>query len=350
MRKISPSLFALIQILNNLEVHSGESLSEKLGISRNAIWKHIQQLVKYQVPLKTARGQGYQLLEPLMLLDQSKIERILSPEKLPISIHYLEIYGSISSTNDQVRAFKKPQMDQIQCCLAEHQTQGRGRFDRAWVSPFGKNMMLSLRLFLGKDMSSLGGISLCMSLAILNALKELGILNIVAQSGGRLGCKWPNDILYFSDPDSPAQKLAGILIEAFAEGHGMTELVVGVGLNINMTREISGESTTQISQAWTSLQEMTGKIQDRSIIVGVLLKHLRQILNRFMEEGFESISQEWSRFDLLLNQSIHLKIGDKVISGIARGVDSSGHLRIEDLTGTGNIKTYSAGEASVVRV
>jgi BirA family biotin operon repressor/biotin-[acetyl-CoA-carboxylase] ligase len=358
MQRISPTLFSLIKVLNNLEIHSGESLGRILNISRNAVWKHINQLIKYQVPIKSWAGRGYQLLEPLILLDKLEIKKILDKENEDNSDLYIEIFGSIPSTNDQVKTQVKTQVrensvgnspsnfNEIQCCLAEHQTQGRGRFDRTWVSPFGKNLMLSAKILINKDMSSLGGISLCISLAILKALQELGIFDFA----GRLGCKWPNDILYVPPNNSQyvqyaeAQKLSGVLIEAFAEGHGVTELIIGIGLNINMPEEAEN-LIKKISQPWTSLQKITGKLQDRSQVSALVIKNLKQVLKQFLEFGFESFQEEWSKYDLLLDKKISLKIGDQEVSGISRGVDAFGHLKIEDEYG--KIKGYSSGEASV---
>jgi BirA family biotin operon repressor/biotin-[acetyl-CoA-carboxylase] ligase len=359
MNRISPTLFNLIKILNDLESHSGEALGEVLNISRNAVWKHINQLIKYGIGIRSQRSIGYQLNEPVILLEKAKIqffqnsssafvsplvgetglwrqlkdregltfqERPLNPEN-PIVPGEIEIFGSISSTNDQVRSLPKPKVGELQCCLAEHQTQGRGRFERVWVSPFGANLMLSARVFINQDMSSLGGLSLCISLAILETLKFFKI-------DGAL-CKWPNDILY------QGEKLAGVLIEAYAENYGATELVIGIGLNITML-DVKAEA---FSKPWTSMQKILGSVQERSQIAGVLIRNLSFYLGKFMTQGFESFQEEWAKYDLLKEKMTTLSIGDNKISGIARGVNSSGHLLLEHADKS--LKAYSAGEASV---
>ena len=325
MQRISPTLFQLVNQLNNLQIHSGESLAKTLKISRNAVWKHIQQLLKYDIDVSSLHGQGYQLKEPLNLLESIQFSSLLVAPG--ISIQQIEIYGSIASTNDEVRALPKPRENHLVFCLAEHQTQGRGRFERKWISPFGKNIMLSARVFLNKDMSSLGGLSLAISLAIRKTIEDLGI------PGAR--CKWPNDI-YYCD-----KKLSGVLIEAYAESHGLTELVIGIGLNVNMVHSTKTES---IGKPWTSFQEITSMPHSRTKIALKLIENLSAYLKRFLDHSFENFSDEWKTHDFLKDQFIRLKIGNDEISGVARGTDSLGHLKMED--SEGKIKTYSAGEAS----
>ncbi len=326
MKKISPILFRLVSFLNDLEIHSGESLAKATGISRNAVWKHIQQLLKYELPIESFSGKGYRLKEPLNLLDLSALLAFQKNHNEGLPIHEIRIYGSIASSNDEVRILPRPPENYLQCCFAEHQTQGRGRFDRKWVSPFGKNLMLSIRLLINRDMSTLGGLSLVVSLAIRQTLENIGIHGAC--------CKWPNDI-YYGD-----KKLSGVLIEAYAESYGLTELVIGIGLNVNMTHQ----TVEDIEKPWTSLQEISSKLQDRSTVGIALIRNLSAYLARFLEKGFEDFQAEWAGVDYLKDQFIHLKIGAQAISGLVTGIDHLGHLKL--LESSGQIKSYSAGEAS----
>ena len=294
----------------------------------------------------------------LVLLEKSKIEAELSAYFSTSSrdlfpVETLEIHESISSTNDQVRLLPKAKIEEIQCCFAEHQTQGRGRFQRVWTSPFGVNLMFSARIRVAKDMTALAGLSLCVGLSVLHTLKSFGISEAL--------CKWPNDIWV------SGEKLGGILIEAYFEKEPhetqkidnlkgtdlkiselkftelkITELIIGIGLNINQL-----EGDPSVNRPWTSMRKITGNLQDRNQIAAELIKNLSFYLKKFMEKGFEGFQEEWVKNDYLQGKSLTLLLGNKEISGIARGVNLSGHLLLEHSDGV--VQAYPAGEVSIKR-
>ena len=321
MKKLAPAFKNLVKILNEGGSHSGNDLSHALSISRNAVWKHIQQLIKCGLPVESSHGQGYQLLSPLILLDEPAIRSAGDlPEALPI-----EIFASIPSTNDAVR--DSPSPHPLQFCLAEHQSQGRGRFGRSWISPFGANIMLSAKWTIARDISTLAGFSLVVSLALRAALAEYGVPDLYI--------KWPNDIVYHS------QKLAGILIEIKAESHGALDVIIGIGLNVNLPDSIQSE----IDRPITSIRHILPGYHDRNRIAGLIIKNLATTIQTFDQHGFAYFRDEWALHDALLDQSIHLMNGDERIEAIARGVNESGHLVVQDQTGA--LRAFSAGEVSL---
>ncbi|NNM59820.1 MAG: biotin--[acetyl-CoA-carboxylase] ligase, partial [Legionellales bacterium] len=238
MKKLSPTLKNIVKLLNDGHYHSGEALGEHLMISRNAVWKNMKQLTELGVELETIPSKGYCMKHPLILLDSKQISQYIEPHPT-LKINQWDIFGSIDSTSDYFRS--QAPRDGLHVCLAEHQTAGRGRFGRAWHSPFGANIYLSCRWPLNQDASNLGGLSLVISLAIVAALSEYGI------SG--LSIKWPNDILW------QGKKLAGVLVELQAESHGLTQIIIGIGINVNMKRL----PTPEINQAWVSLDSIVDR-------------------------------------------------------------------------------------------
>jgi BirA family biotin operon repressor/biotin-[acetyl-CoA-carboxylase] ligase len=167
------------------------------------------------------------------------------------------------------------------------------------------------------------------SLAVRKALESFGLFS--AQ------CKWPNDIYV------EGKKLAGILVEAYGESHGLTELVIGIGLNVNMIE--GGEEASGIEKPWISMQELLFLPQNRSAVARELIGVVSLYLSRFLEQGFDDFIEEWSVSDALVNEFITLKIGSQEIIGIARGINPLGHLKIE--ASDGKIMSFSSGEASV---
>lgn len=258
-----------------------------------------------------------------MMLSESEIKKHLSCPEDFIALHLLE---STSSTNDYFK--NKPKINKVEFCFTEEQTNGRGRLGRTWYSPASTNIMMSCRWILPVNVNNLNGLSSCISLALVDALKKLNI-NI-----SELRCKWPND-LYYQD-----KKLAGILIELYTENGKISEAIIGIGLNVNM------DSSPLIEKPWTSLQNISGFSQDRNYIAALLINSLYRYLQRFAEKGFLDFQQEWQLYDYLKGKAVTVSIGQKIISGMACGVDLSGHLLVE--TDFGKIIACFSGEASLI--
>lgn len=327
MKSLSLSLKKLVNILNDGEFHSGAFLGKTLNISRNAIWKHINQLAKYGIHIESAQSKGYRLNQPLILLQSNLIKKNtdysgkLYPDKI-------EILGSIPSTNDYLKHYRNTGTDTVSICLAEHQSAGKGRFGRSWHSPFGSNIYLSCGWRISKDVSKLSGLSLVIALSVIKALEQYGLKN-------NLAIKWPNDILWDD------KKLAGILTEISAESHSVTQVIIGIGLNVNMP--VVGKD--EIDRPFASLNNILNAPQDRNIIAGLLITHLLQSLEKFDEYGFTGFMKQWKQYDYLLNKKTTLSVGKIHVKGTGAGIDEQGHLLLRD--SHGEIKKYSAGEASL---
>lgn len=258
----------------------------------------------------------------MILLDETEIRSYL--QDFPIDLEIM-ILKSTPSTNDYFKNHTKKPF--LQFCFTEHQTQGRGRFGRSWIAPFGVNIMFSCRFVIEQNSNHLAGLSLCTGLAVLTALEEFGIEGI--------SCKWPNDILYHQ------QKLAGILIEIQAQRQDQTEVIIGIGLNVNMDKAMLRE----INRPVTSLQVITGIPQNRNKIAALLIQNLCTYLERFRHKGFTDFQEEWNKRDALTGKTIALKSGNDLITGIAAGVDAFGNLLLQ--FESGEIKAYCAGEVTL---
>lgn len=324
--KIKPcneKLVQLVKLLNDGQYHDGNVLGQTMDVTRSAIWKMIKKLEQYGIAIHSIQSNGYALSEPLILLDYELIKKTLSYD---IELVVLE---SISSTNDYFKLSGKDQTMLIQCCLAEHQTQARGRLNRVWHSPFGKNIYLSCYYPFQQDISELAGLSLVVSLAVLATLRALGFNDGVV--------KWPNDILYHG------KKIAGILIDVEAESHGVSLATIGIGLNVNMT---SADNPT-IDQSWTSLHEECDVALDRNHVSILLIQNLLEYVSRFEQQGFSIFAEEWEKFDGLIKKIVTLDYLRQQISGKVVGINPKGHLLIQLLDG--NVRAFSSGEVSLLK-
>ncbi|PSU31225.1 bifunctional biotin--[acetyl-CoA-carboxylase] ligase/biotin operon repressor BirA [Photobacterium lutimaris] len=309
---------ALIAQLADGQFHSGEALGETLGISRAAVSKHIKVLRTWGIDIFRLQGKGYSLAEKLELLD---CDKILAQVKCPS----LQLIPVIDSTNqyllDRVGAMPKGA-----CCLAEYQQAGRGRRGRQWLSPFGSNLYLSMYWRLDAGIAAAMGLSLVVGVAIAEALESLGA------DGIRV--KWPND-LYYQD-----RKLAGILVEMSGQTGEAAHLVIGMGINIAMP-ESEGEA---IEQSWTNLTEACDTLPDRNTLAATLINRLYDALSDYEESGMDGFATRWNRLDNFLDRPVKLLMGNRVVEGIARGINSQGALLLETEEG---VTPYLGGEISL---
>lgn len=323
----------LLHLLSDGEFHSGAKLGETLGLTRSAIWKLIQQCPPLNIEVESITGKGYRIPGGLSLLNKEKIQegiRKLSPQPT------LELFDSISSTQDYLhdyvsatleKPFNFPNQTPI-CCLAERQTKGRGRRGKEWVSPFARNLYLSLLWHFPRDFSELGGLSLMTALVVLETLHTLGVSD--------LGIKWPNDILW-----KEKQKIAGILIDMSGETHHASRAMIGIGLNV-CTPKILGEI---ITQPWADLFQILNRSVDRNQLTIVLLEKLINHLNSFQTQGFAPFKKGWEQFDLSFGREVTISLHNETITGTGRGINEQGLFQME--LSTGKIRSFASGEVSL---
>ena len=316
--------YALLTQLNDCQFHSGEALAKKLGVTRAAVWKHLQSLQsRFGIELHALSGKGYRLPAPIELLNKTHIESELKNDFRDLRV---ETFLSIESTNQYLLNKVAHGENGLCVVLAEHQTAGRGRRGRDWVSPFGANLYLSLLYQIKQPAQGLMGLSLAIAIAISRALSEL--VNIDVQ------LKWPNDILY------QHKKLCGILLELQGEGFGPAEVVAGIGLNVRL----SGEDKKQISQPSISLEEIVGGKIPRNLLASAVIRNVLSVLKTFEQTGLSGFLAEWRRRDAFMDQPVSIQLGNKSIAGINRGIDEHGALLIET---DGQIQRYYSGEISL---
>jgi BirA family biotin operon repressor/biotin-[acetyl-CoA-carboxylase] ligase len=323
IKKLTSGLVDLITILNDGEYHDGTTIGDALHITRSAVWKAIKKLEGYKIKIHSVKGKGYILSEPLILLNQKIIKKGITHKNIN-----LQLFETIPSTNDYLKSIGNS--NKISICIAEQQTQGKGRLHRNWHSPFAQNIYLSCSYPFQKDLSELPGLSLVVSLAIAKILKTVGLST-------HLNVKWPNDILY------DHKKLSGNLIEILAESNGISLATIGIGINVNMLTD----GHHDISQPWTSLSKITNHYMDRNVLCISLINQLIDHLQLFDSNGLSSFIAEWNQMDYLKKKNIALKNGNKIIHGKAMGIDEQGHLILE--LKNGSTQAFSSGDTSVMK-
>lgn len=309
----------LVFLLSDGQFHSGSDLGRALGVSRSAVWKSLSALSGFGLELESVKGRGYRLVRPLELLDRDRILAFVEPDiGGRVSLH---VKAVVDSTNSSVGGICNDG-HRYTVLLAEKQEAGRGRRGRCWVSPFARNIYMSVRFELQGGPEALAGLSLVAGLAVADALKSSAIPG--------LALKWPNDVLV------EGRKLAGILVELQGEATTGWTVVVGVGLNHSMEE---GDAVA-IDQPWASLDHYSGV--GRNQCAALLISSLIFKLEEFRQGGFAPFLESWMALDYFKGQTVEALDGG--ILGSARGVDIAGNLLVETASG---LESVNAGEVSV---
>ena len=213
-------------------------------------------------------------------------------------------------------------------CVAEHQSAGRGRRGRAWVSPFGQSIFFSLGWGFDLPLARLSGLSLAVGVAVARFFSQIGVFNH--------GLKWPNDVLI------EGKKIAGILVEAGGEMDGPTRAVIGVGINL----KLQAGMMQSVDQPWTDLYSELEVLPDRNQMVADLLEELISACLRYQEQGLQTFLTEWREYDRHYGQKVVLNKDGRLLRGRYLGLDSDGGLILDAPEGR---SVHHAGEVSMRR-
>ena len=316
----------LLRQLADGRFHSGQQLAQALGVTRSAVWKQIQKLESdFGLEISAVRGRGYRLSAPLEFLDVESIRDELGEVALE-SLESMRLLASTGSTNSCASADLPTEIGCARVWLAEHQTEGRGRRGRQWVSAFGENLYVSMAWRFEMPMSELAGLSLMVGVVVAEVLADLGL------EGHSL--KWPNDVLV------GGRKLCGILVEVSGEVDGPSAAVLGIGVNFRLPKA----QGAMIDQPWVDLSQLGSLPISRNKMAGLLIDRLIPACRLFSRDRLTPFLGRWALFDGLNGQSVRIIRGSQSIEGVYCGVASSGAMVLEEGSGRSE---YYAGEVSL---
>lgn len=325
-------LLQVLQILADGQRYTSTQLIRLLGITLVELEQTIKTLINYGIKFHPAAPYHYQLSERIELLDRQRILMALSPA-IRGKLGHLEILSEIDSTNRYL--LEQDYGGQMIACLAEYQTAGRGQQGRVWVSPYGSGLCLSVKYCYEGLNYALSGLTIALAVSVGQILREIGV------SGIQL--KWPNDVIW------QGQKLAGILLENRTLANQVGEVVMGIGINVNMPYV----ETRLITQPWTDLQSALGKTFSRNQLATLLIEQCMTACYQYFNYGLNPFIPAWQSFDMVYGKSITLTIpanksehNPQFFTGIACGIDETGALLVQ----VGNHKQrYLYGEVSIRR-
>lgn len=214
----------LLELAQTQDFVSGASIAEKLGITRAAVWKLVDSLRAQGYNIEAVRNRGYRLADAYDVLAHSAVAAQLPSDLAPL----VHVVGSVGSTNDEARALAESGAREYTTVIADHQTQGRGRRGRSFVSPAGTGVYLSMVLRPSLALVHAQEITCAAALAASRAIDKTFCVNT--------GIKWINDVYLGSG------KVCGILTEAQAdiETGGLSYAIVGMGVNVYAAHKAEG--------------------------------------------------------------------------------------------------------------
>lgn len=231
----------------------------------------------------------------------------------------LHLYPVVPSTNAVLRELAARNAPEGTVVLAEAQTEGRGRAGKPWFSPPDVNLYASVLFRPDIPVARAPVFSFMASLALTDAIRELGLAPAI---------KWPNDVLVRGG------KVAGTLAEMSTVGEAVNWLVLGVGVNVNITREALVAALGPAGEAATSLLEERNYPVNRNAFAGSFLGYVDGWLTVHREQGPGPLLRAWRDLDVVAGRRVEIIRDDtEVLDGRARGVDGEGHLEVEDTQG-----------------
>ena len=242
----------------------------------------------------------------------------------------LYFFPELSSTNSEAFQLAAAGAAEGAVVVADHQTNGRGRMQRVWVSPRGVNLYVSL--ILRPEIAAVES----SPLTIMAGVAVAEVLAFYCPRQVKL--KWPNDVLI------NGKKVCGILAEMKTVGKNVEFVVIGIGLNINMPQS---DFTPPLEQIATSLCQETGKFMDRVEVTARLLAKIGDCYELFLTDGIGPIREKWLSHSQLLEKFVEVSFGAEVYRGKVTGMDEGGALIIRGEKG--ERRQIIAGDARVIR-
>ncbi len=304
---------------------SGEAMSQSLGISRNAVHKHVNSLRKRGYRIVGISRRGYRLEEEPARLS---MERVADQTRRSMFGRSFRYHDEIESTNLEAKSLATAGAPQGTVVIAESQTAGRGRLGRRWTSPAGKGLLFSVILRPPVAMVDAHLLTLVAAVATAEAIEEI--------TAAKPSIKWPND-LYIDD-----RKVGGILLEVAGEQDAIEWVIVGIGLNVNTEYT---ELPVSLRRTAVSLKMATGRPVDRSdLLANVLLKLERHYLHA-VREGFQETLSGFRQRDYLAKRNISVQTRQGHLVGEAVGIDDQGALLVQ--LPHRHIRRFHAGDVTL---
>ena len=307
---------------------SSEELCKLAGISRAAIWKHVEKLRTEGYDIAASPHLGYRLAGVPDRLIPSEIKW-----KLKTKIFGREIisYRKVDSTNDAAYKLAEKGIKEGTVVMAEEQGRGKGRLGRSWQSPPKGGIYMSCVLRPRMAPNEIPRITLLAAVAVAKSLRKVTGLSAMI--------KWPNDILIGH------KKVCGILTEMKAEQDSVDFIVLGIGINVNTPIRSLPKGASSLKEELRDTNRRTDL--SRVEISRKILEDLEAEYHTLKEKGFKPIIEEWRRLSAMLSSRIRVVLQNRTFEGQAYDIDPDGSLVVR--LDSGVMEKVSSGDVEMIR-
>ena len=306
---------------------SGQELAQRLGVSRNGVWRAVNKLKSMGYEIEAGTNRGYRLVSGSDVLSPENIRRQLGELESSIA---LEVRDSVDSTNTLVKHLAEQGGREGMVVIAQHQTAGKGRLGRSFYSPKGTGLYLSILLRPKFSAQEALSITTAAAVAVAEAVDQ-----VTGKEGGEAKIKWVNDVYY------RYRKVCGILTEASIdfETGGLHYAVLGIGVNLTPPPGGFGPDIAPVAGALFPQAPAPGtKTELAAAILSGFFRYYQDLPRR-------SYMKEYQRRSLLTGVEITFQEGEALREGLVTGVDDQARLLVR-LPG-GETKVFSAGEVNI---
>lgn len=286
------------------EYVSGEEMSSRLSVSRQALWKHVQELRDAGYDIVAVPHLGYRLISSPDRLFPAEVSHGLKTRLLGKEICYFESAYSTMDVAGELGAKGYPEGTIV---VAETQTKGRGRMGRFWSSPKYKGIYFSLLIRPRILPNATPVLTLLAAVSVCEAVKEV--------TGLEAKIKWPNDIMLGN------RKLGGILTELNAETDTTHFVVIGIGINVNNDKR-------HLVEGAVSLREEKKEEVSRLRLLQEMLVRLEHNYSLFQGKGGEAIVSLWRLYSSTLGRRVKVVLQKAHLEGEAVGIEADGGLLV----------------------
>lgn len=302
--------FKVLEILESSDGPvSGESISNKLGISRSAVWKHVKELKNMGYEISSSQKEGYKLEQKSDRLLPHEIRKKLRTRFIGKKMKYFENTPSTIWVGKKLASEEDAANLHGLVIIAEEQTGGIGRLGRSWVSPAG-GIWITIVLKPKIPVDHVFMVTMAASVAVARAIRkefDLGAL-----------IKWPNDV-YIGD-----NKVAGLLLELSAEADTIHYCLLGIGIDVN----IAPNELDAVPSAATSISSEVGYDVDRASFLARILREFESRYLLMESEEYEPVLREWKSLSCTLEHRVRINTLKANFEGEAIDIDEFGALLI----------------------
>ena len=303
---------------------SGQQLCEKFGVSRTAVWKAIRQLEEEGYKIEAVRNKGYRLTGEADVITQAELQSMLQTRWIG---NRLEYFDETDSTNIRARKLAEEGAPHGTLVVADSQRTGKGRRGRAWISPRGVGIWMSLVL---RPPICPAGASMLTLVAGMAVVKGVRI-----STGLKAMIKWPNDAIL------SGKKICGILTEMSTEEDRIRYVITGIGINVNVS-----SFPEEIAEKATSLKEELGEAVKRSLVIAAVAEAFEEFYDSFLKtHDMSCLMEDYNKALVNRNRQVTVLDSRGQYQGRALGIDPEGSLLVQRKDGT--VESVISGEVSV---